>query len=516
MPDKLSVLDLYTKRVYKIVVMIIPIFCLCASATITTLHFLGFYPDINETAMWLFCASDIIYFALGIFFMKTGFDEDGVVRKNRLVQAKYVTATVIIIQWNAISYIWPFTDFWAFGLLFVIVFAFFFDVKLVLYETVGITVSMFISWFLNGTHLLPADDELFAANMTFRLVGYFLMLLSVNIITFFGGKFLVKEIEKRIYYDKVTETEVEMLTRQMKEFSPAENASYESANIVDLEIKSRDEIKDIYSGIRSMQINIVDHLNHLSEMKREKEAKEAELGVATKIQADMLPKDFPEREDIELYAAMTPAKEVGGDFYDFFFIDDDHIALVMADVAGKGVPAALFCVVAKAVIRDKVMLSSDPVEILRDVNHILCANNSAGLFITVWLGILDLKTGVVEYVNAGHEYPIIGVHGNDVEVIQGDNCPPLAAMEDTEFTKETLILHNGDNLFLYTDGVPEAKSANGERFGMDRLIDVLKRNRGLTTKQIVTDVKWEVDSFQPKGDPFDDVTIMSVIWKGSK
>ena len=119
-------------------------------------------------------------------------------------------------------------------------------------------------------------------------------------------------------------------------------------------------------------------------------------------------------------------------------------------------------------------------------------------------------------MNAGHEYPIICVHGNDVEVIQGDNCPPLAAMEDTEFTKETLILHNGDNLFLYTDGIPEAKSANGERFGMDRLIDVLKRNRGLTPKQIVTDVKWEVDSFQPKDDPFDDVTIMSIVWKGSK
>ena len=516
MPEKLSVLDAYTKRIYKIVVIIIPSFCLCASGSITTLYLLGYYPDINEIALWLFCASDIIYFALGIFFLKTGVDENGAVKKDRLVQAKYVTATTIIIQWNAISYIWPFTDFWAYFTLFVIIFGFFFDVKLVLYETVGIVVSMFVSWFLNGDMLLPAKDKYFAVNMTYRIIGLSCMLLSIYLITYFGGKVLIKEIEKRIYYDKLTEQEVEELTRQMKEFSPAENASYESANIVDLEIKSRDEIKDIYSGIRSMQINIVDHLNHLSEMKREKEAKEAELGVATKIQADMLPKDFPEREDIELYAAMTPAKEVGGDFYDFFFIDDSHLAMVMADVSGKGVPAALFCVVAKAVIRDKVMLSSDPVEILRDVNHILCANNSAGLFITVWLGILDLKTGVVEYVNVGHEYPIIGVLGNDVEVIQGDNCPPLAAMEDTEFTKETLILHNGDNLFLYTDGIPEAKSANGERFGMDRLTDVLKRNRGLTPKQIVTDVKWEVDSFQPKDDPFDDVTIMSVIWKGGK
>ena len=239
----------------------------------------------------------------------------------------------------------------------------------------------------------------------------------------------------------------------------------------------------------------------------------AELSVATKIQADMLPNDFPKDDVVEIYAAMTSAREVGGDFYDFFYVDDSHIALVMADVSGKGVPAALFSVVSKTIIRDKVMLGGDPAAILYDVNNILCKNNRAGFFITVWLGILDLRTGVVEYVNAGHEYPIVGAGGKSVKVIKNDNCPPLAIVEDTIFTVETLTLEKGDDLFLYTDGVPEAKASDGSRFGMARLVRVLERIENKSPEHIVTELKREVDSFQSANDPFDDVTIMSVVWK---
>ncbi len=241
----------------------------------------------------------------------------------------------------------------------------------------------------------------------------------------------------------------------------------------------------------------------------------AELNVATKIQSDMLPKDFPKNDTVELYAAMTPAKEVGGDFYDFFFIDDDHLALVMADVAGKGVPAALFCVVAKAIIRDKVMLGGTPADILRSVNNILCQNNGAEMFITVWLGILDLKAGTVEYVNAGHEYPIIVSGNKSVEVVEKENGSPLAAVEDLDFVNERIQLEKGDNLFLYTDGVPEAKASDGSRFGMKRLVGLLEKQAAMSPEQNVVGIKQEVDSFQLKNDPFDDVTIMSVLWKGS-
>jgi sigma-B regulation protein RsbU (phosphoserine phosphatase) len=281
-------------------------------------------------------------------------------------------------------------------------------------------------------------------------------------------------------------------------------------------VRTRDEIQVLDESILDLERGIIEYISNLTAMTAEKERVSAELGVATKIQAEMLPKDFPNNDRIELFAAMTPAKEVGGDFYDFFFIDDDHLAMVMADVSGKGVPAALFCVVAKAVIRDKAMLGGDPAAMLFDVNNTLCENNGAGMFITVWLGILDLKTGIVKYVNAGHEYPIIGIHGKSVEVIERDNCPPLAAMENTEFTVETLQLEKGDNLFLYTDGVPEAKAKDGSRFGMDRLVKVLERNEGKSPEITVTDLKHEVDAFQPENDPFDDVTIMSVVWRGGK
>ena len=201
---EMSALDVYTNRVYKIIVLIIPVFCLCASATITTLHFIGWYPDINETAMWLFDLTDLIYLSIGVYFIKTGFGEDGIVLPDKLIAGKYTMAVIVIIQWNAISYIWPFTDFWAYCLLFTIVEAFFFDVKLVAFSTFGISISMFVSWFIKGGMLLPAADSYFYANMTFRMVGLVLMLLSINIITYFGGRFLVEELEKYVNYDTLT------------------------------------------------------------------------------------------------------------------------------------------------------------------------------------------------------------------------------------------------------------------------------------------------------------------------
>ena len=202
--NEISALDAYTNRVYKIVILIIPLFCLCASATITFLHIIGWYPQINETAMWLFVLMDILFLLIGIYFIKTGFDKDGIILPPKLKAGKYTMAVIVIIQWNAISYVWPFTDFWAYCLLFTIVEAFFFDVKLVAFSTVGILISMFSSWFIKGGMLLPTNDAYFNANMTFRIVGLILMLLSINIITYFGGKFLVEELEKYVNYDTLT------------------------------------------------------------------------------------------------------------------------------------------------------------------------------------------------------------------------------------------------------------------------------------------------------------------------
>ncbi len=201
---EMAALDAYLNRVYKIIVLLIPAYCVCAAASITFMQASGWYPPIDGTLLALFDASTLVYLAVGIYFIRTGFGADGIVRPDKLRAAKITMAVIIVIQWNAISYLWPFTDFWAYFLLFTIVEAFFFDPKLVALTSTAIVVSLAISWFLGSDMLLPAQDELFAMNLMFRVVGLGLMLLSVNVITYLGGKFLVEELEKHANYDTLT------------------------------------------------------------------------------------------------------------------------------------------------------------------------------------------------------------------------------------------------------------------------------------------------------------------------
>lgn len=210
MTNELTVLDAYTRRVYKIIMLIIPGSCLAASTTVTTLHYLGYFPDVNETLMWLFDLMDVGFLGIGIFFILTGFDESGLVKRDKLVQGKYTAALIAIVQWNAISYIWPFRDFWAYILLFLLGEAFFFDIKLVRFTSIGLMASTFVSWFINGEALLPAHDTYFVANMTFRLVCIFATVGCINVLTYFGGKFLIEELEKYVYRDPLTN----LLTRR--------------------------------------------------------------------------------------------------------------------------------------------------------------------------------------------------------------------------------------------------------------------------------------------------------------
>ncbi len=246
----------------------------------------------------------------------------------------------------------------------------------------------------------------------------------------------------------------------------------------------------------------------------EKERISAELSVATKIQADMMPYDFPERDDLALYATMTPAKEIGGDFYDFMFIDDDRLVMIMADVAGKGVPAALFMVSAKAIIRNVTRNGGTPSEILEKSNNIICENNKHNLFVTVWLGILTISTGELIYSNAGHEYPAVRHGDSGFRLVEEENCPPIGAVEDLEFDDHTIILEPDDALFLYTDGVPEAKSADGERFGIERMLDTLNEYSSIGLEKTLTDMKARIDKFNGNKDPFDDVTMMGLKYFG--
>ena len=281
-------------------------------------------------------------------------------------------------------------------------------------------------------------------------------------------------------------------------------------------ITSSDEIGQLARTIDRMENEIRYYIKNLTRITKEQERIKAELNVATQIQADMLPRKFPpfpERKEFSLYATMTPAKEVGGDFYDFFLIDDDHLALVIADVSGKGVPAALFMVIAKTLIKTRADMGGSPSEILGDVNERLCEGNEMGLFVTVWLGILEISTGKVIAVNAGHEYPAIMRSAGSWELIKSNNSPPVAFMEGMKFREMEFELHSGDKLYLYTDGVAEATNTEKKLYGVERMVDALNRHAEETVEELLPSMKKEIDAFVGDAPQFDDITMLSLRYR---
>lgn len=241
----------------------------------------------------------------------------------------------------------------------------------------------------------------------------------------------------------------------------------------------------------------------------------AELNIATNIQKSMLPcifPAFPERQEIGIYATMTPAKEVGGDFYDFFMVDKRHLAIVMADVSGKGVPAALFMVIGKTLIKDHTQPGCDLGEVFSKVNNILCESNKEGLFITAFEGVLDLVTGEFCYVNAGHEMPYIRKNGS-FEAYKIRPGFVLAGMEDMRYRTGVMTLEPGDKIFQYTDGVTEATNAKNELYGMERLSRILNSCGEGSPEEILTVVKEDIDRFVGNAPQFDDITMLCLEYK---
>jgi len=233
----------------------------------------------------------------------------------------------------------------------------------------------------------------------------------------------------------------------------------------------------------------------------------------------MLPRifpPFPERQDFDIYATMDPAKEVGGDFYDFFLTDDDHLCLVMADVSGKGVPAALFMVIAKTLIKNHALHGESPSEILYNVNNQLCEGNEAEMFVTVWLAIIELSTGRGMAANAGHEHPAIRRGDGKYELAVYRHAPAVAAMEGIPFRQHEFELSPGDRLFVYTDGVPEATDAHDELFGPERMVAALNREPDAAPEALLRNVRQGIDVFVGDAPQFDDITMLGLHYKGGK
>ena len=280
-----------------------------------------------------------------------------------------------------------------------------------------------------------------------------------------------------------------------------------------VQIRSGDEIEELSLTMSEMEQSLVKYVENLTKATAERERISTELDLAARIQMDMLPSTFPafpERTEFDLYATMDPAKEVGGDFYDYFLIDEDHLALMIADVAGKGVPAALFMMMSKIMMDNRIMETSSPAITLQQVNEMILRHNSEGMFVTVWVGVLEISTGKIVAANAGHERPIIIHPDGQAELIKDKHGFVLGGMEGMKYKDYELQLQPGSKLLVYTDGLPEAISAEDEFFGMDRVLAAASKAGSASPKQVLDGITDAVDEFIGENEQFDDMTMLCV------
>ncbi len=284
-------------------------------------------------------------------------------------------------------------------------------------------------------------------------------------------------------------------------------------------IRTHNEIGVLANDVSQLAVEMDSFIDRIETITAEKERISTELSLATRIQAAMLPHvfpPFPEHTEFDIYASMYPAKEVGGDFYDFFLVDDDHLGIVMADVSGKGVPAALFMMASKIILESYAMLGGSPAEILTKTNEAICSNNQEGMFVTAWFGILEISTGKLTAANAGHEYPTLQKSpGSMFELLKDKHGFVIGGMSGTKYKEYELQMEPGTKLFLYTDGVPEATDGAGNMFGIERMLAVLNRDICASPEQILRNVRISVDDFVKDAEQFDDLTMLCVEYKGT-
>jgi len=279
-----------------------------------------------------------------------------------------------------------------------------------------------------------------------------------------------------------------------------------------IEVNSKDELGQLADAFNKMTSDLKKSIEERERERAEKERIGAELSVAASIQTSMLPcifPPFPDRVEFDLHASMLPAKEVGGDFYDFYFVDKDNLAVVIADVSGKGVPAALFMVITKTLIKNCSFCKS-PKHVLESVNNKLCENNEASMFVTAFMGIYNISSGRFLYVNAGHNPPLVKRHGSGFEYLKTEPGIVLAWMENARYKENEITLEPGDVLYLYTDGVTEAMNRQRELFGEQRLAAALNANRDMKPKELLPAVKREVDKFADGTEQADDITMLAL------
>ena len=278
------------------------------------------------------------------------------------------------------------------------------------------------------------------------------------------------------------------------------------------------EIHNLATSIDKMETDMVRYIDNLTQAAAEKERIGTEMNLAKDIQANSVPTEFPpfpDRKEFDIYAVMDPAREVGGDFYNFGFIDDDHLALVIGDVSGKGVPAALFMMVSNILITNTATMGKTPADVLEAVNNSLFEHNTVEMFVTIWLGILEISTGKIIAANAGHEYPAVMTNGR-FSLLKDKHGFVAAGMRDMKYTNYEIQLQPGDKLFVYTDGVPEATNEAEELFGTDRMIDVLNKDPEASPEKILANITEGINDFVKDAEQFDDLTMLCLEYRGKE
>ena len=323
------------------------------------------------------------------------------------------------------------------------------------------------------------------------------MLIYLILMLFIGGKYLNSKL-----LNPLSE-----LTAGVKEIS-AGNLDKK------LDIKTGDELQTLAENFNIMTNEVKTQMTNLTKVTAEKERIATELDVATRIQMSMLPKNFSVDERVDIFATMTPAKEVGGDLYDFYLLDEDHLFITIADVSGKGVPAALFMVAAITNLRNFTASLKSPDDLktaIENTNNRLCNNNDGELFVTAFSGVLDLKTGKFIYVNAGHNPPLIRRGGKNFEELPMELNFVLGGWEDWQYVQQEIQLEEGDTIFLYTDGVTEAADSTGKMYSLERLQNFLnEREKNSSAKKILEDIHESLQKFSAGADQSDDITILAV------
>ena len=350
----------------------------------------------------------------------------------------------------------------------------------------------------------------------FKGESIFIKIIEFNLATL--GIVLVSSIIPIIIFYRKTKKGILLPIKRLNSAAKQMVGDLESEKVVTPDIHTGDEIEELSDSFGQMNVELREYIRQLNLATAEKERIGAELNMARDIQAAQLPSDFPafpERKEFDVYASMTPAKEVGGDFYDFFLVDDDHLAMVIADVSGKGIPASLFMMISKILLKNRLMAGDSPSAALERVNNQLIENNiKPKQFVTVWMAVLELSTGKGTAANAGHEHPVLKRADGSYELVEYRHSPPVSLVRKMRFREHDFEMHAGDRLFVYTDGVAEAMNTERELYGTDRLLTVLNSDPDAAPQQVLENVTNGIDAFVGEAEQFDDITMLSFVYHG--